>query len=263
MKLLLLLLLTPALLMGQEKEEVGLQLSLIAETTSIVPGEPLTVGVHLQHDPEFHSYWKSPGIVGMATQLDWNLPPGWTASPILWPYPDLCDMAGHPCHGYQRDVTLLTTITPPAEIDPVPQPLKVTATWMCCAKGCYPGSKELSLNLPVSTQNKIDPVNSLLIEKAKKEIPLESENWTGRFHTAADDSHLILVFKGPSEEKPEYFFSSDGQLSSNQKQTFNKTAPDTWELSIARAEFSPTDKASLPGVLKTSLSHYQVNALPK
>ena len=262
-KSLLILLLLTNLLLGEEEKETGLTLTLISENQAIVPGNPFTVGIHIQHEPEYHTYWKSPGIVGMATQLEWHLPDGWTASPTHWPYPQLCDMAGHPCHGYKRDVTLLTTLTPPAEIADADKTLKVSAAWMCCAKGCYPGRKDLSLTLPVAATSESDPTASALIEKAKKEIPQASENWTVQFRTESDDSRLILTFKGPSEEEPQYFFSSDNQISSNQKQTFRETAPGTWELSIARAEFSPTDQTTVPGILKTSLDYYQVAALPK
>ena len=90
MKLLLSLCLLPALLYGQASEETGLKLTLMSESLTIVPGEPLTVGLHIQHEPDFHTYWKNPGIVGIATILEWELPPGFTASEISWPYPELC-----------------------------------------------------------------------------------------------------------------------------------------------------------------------------
>ena len=263
MKLLLLLSLIPSLLLGQEKEDMGLHLSLISENQTIVPGEPFTVGIHIQHEPEYHTYWKSPGIVGMATQLKWHLPEGWTASAIRWPYPQRCDMAGHPCHGYKRDITLLTTLTPPAKISDADQTVKVSAAWMCCAQGCYPGNKELALTLPVSTRKESEPTNAALIKKAEQEVPQQSENWTVQFQPESDDSRLQLTFKGPEKEKPQYFFSSDGQISSNQKQQFRELSPGTWELLIARADFSPSGKESLPGVLKTAHGHYQINALPE
>ena len=256
---LLLLALVPALLNAQQKEKpTGLRPSLIAENQTIVPGEPFTVGFHLEHEPGYHTYWENPGIVGMATQLKWDLPPGFSASPIIWPYPEVSDMAGHPCHGYERDVTLLTIITPPERIESETVTLKATAAWMCCAKGCYPGNTEFSLTLPISAQNQPNPASAALIAKARKEVPKKSKDWTVRLLPKSTPSQLVLSFQGPLGEEPAYFFSTDGQISSDQKQTFRKTAPSTWELTIARAQFSPQDKDNVPGILETSLSHHFV-----
>ncbi|MGJ8726749.1 MAG: protein-disulfide reductase DsbD domain-containing protein [Roseibacillus sp.] len=263
MKLLTLLTLLPALLYGQQKEEVGLDLSLVAENKSIVLGEAFTVGIHIQHEPGYHTYWKNPGIVGMATNLEWDLPLGFTASQTLWPYPELCDMAGHPCHGFERDVTLLTTITPPENTTSTEINLKVSVAWMCCAQGCYPGSKELSLALPISLKSHPHPKHSLIIKKAKKEVPQPSNTWTAHLLSRSDEAPLTLTFKGPPGEEPQYFFSSDGQISSDQKQAFRKTDSGTWELSITRAKFSPRGKKSLPGILKTSLTFHQVSVSPQ
>ena len=54
----------------------GLDIGLIAETASITPGRPVTLGVHIEHFPGFHTYWQNPGMVGMETSLDWKLPEG-------------------------------------------------------------------------------------------------------------------------------------------------------------------------------------------
>ena len=104
---------------AQEDPELigpGLEIGLISESTGVTPGRPLTLGLHIHHLPGFHTYWKSPGIVGMATSIEWSLPEGFTASKIRWPYPQNTFMSKYPCHGYERDVTLIVDITPPEQI---------------------------------------------------------------------------------------------------------------------------------------------------
>ena len=93
----------------------GLSIGLISENSSIAAGEPFVVGIDIKHFPGFHTYWKNPGMVGVGTSIEWTLPNGFTASEISWPYPEKSFMAQYPCHGYERDVTLLVTITPPCQ----------------------------------------------------------------------------------------------------------------------------------------------------
>src|SRR5262245_53837871 len=64
-----------------------LKIELVSEVTSIVPGKPFYVGLHLQHQPGDHTYWRFPGIVGVPTGIKWELPEGFKAGPIEWPEP--------------------------------------------------------------------------------------------------------------------------------------------------------------------------------
>lgn len=261
MKNLILLTLLPSLLFAEPKEETtGLDLTLIAEQQAITAQEAFTVGLHIKHQAGYHTYWKNPGIVGVATQLQWELPAGFSASDIRWPTPEVSDMAGHPCHGYERDVTLLTTVTPPKNITSSEVTLKVTASWMCCAEGCYPGSKELTLTLPVSHEASKNIAYSPLFEKARNELPLSGKSWLVKLLSEPEASPIILEFHHDGDEQPLYFFSSDGQISSDHKQNFIKTENGTWTLTIPKSDYAPEKQKTLPGVLKTSHNSHQVFA---
>ncbi len=250
-------------LLSAEEENTGLTVSLISEQKTIAPGHAFLVGFHIQHEPGYHTYWQSPGIVGLATQLDWELPEGFQASPLTWPYPERCDMVGHPCHGYHRDVTLLTTITPPATFTGDQVTLTATASWMCCARSCHPNNQTLSLTLPVAKAPSPHPQHQPLILTAQQEVPVPSEHWNLKSaKLVAEQWHLHFV--STNEERPRYFFSSDGQISSDQPQNFitGKEAGE-WTLIIAAAEFPPTDReeiSHLQGVLQTDRGHHQVSA---
>ena len=78
----------------------NIESELVAETTAIVPGQPLTVALRLKHDPHWHTYWQVPGDSGLPTTIKWALPEGWSAGPIQWPVPQrLCCCC---CQGSQR-----------------------------------------------------------------------------------------------------------------------------------------------------------------
>ena len=128
------------------------QASLVTAETSIQPGRPFTVALHLVHDPHWHTYWLNPGT-GLATKLVWDLPAGFTAGEIQWPAPSLIkDHAGNVSgNGYEGDLLLPVTLTPPADLPPgAVVELKARAEWLMCEEVCIPGSAQVHVGLPVS-----------------------------------------------------------------------------------------------------------------
>ena len=67
---------------------------LVSEVKSIRAGEPFTIGVRIIHAPGWHTYWKSPGVAGVPTVLDWDMPEGFKADSFQWPAPQSSIMAG-------------------------------------------------------------------------------------------------------------------------------------------------------------------------
>ena len=60
---------------------------LVAEPRAVRGGEPFTVAVRLRMAEHWHTYWRNPGDSGLATEIAWTLPPGFSAGPIQWPAP--------------------------------------------------------------------------------------------------------------------------------------------------------------------------------
>src|SRR5580698_5329763 len=91
------------------------QASLVSAQDTVRPGRPFTVALRLVHQPEWHTYWVNPGT-GLATSLKWTLPPGWKASEILWPTPEILkDGTGAIIgDGFHGDLLMPVTITPAA-----------------------------------------------------------------------------------------------------------------------------------------------------
>jgi thiol:disulfide interchange protein DsbD len=233
----------------------GIDIALVPENTAIAKGEPFTVGVKIHHHEGFHTYWQNPGIAGVPVKLQWELPEGFSAGPIQWPYPEKTMMAIHPVHGFERDVMLLVEITPPGEIAPPRVTLKATASWMACADGCYPGKKTLSCELPVAAEAKPDPVVASAFQKAREELPKPLQGWSAELLSAPDAREIRLRLTPAADHAAEpgdlYFFSSDGQISSDPPQRVVKTKTG-YELIAERSPYGPKGKTSLPGVLVSS-----------
>ena len=128
--------------------------SLLADTTAIVPGKPFEVGVLLEMEPRWHTYWEYPGDAGLPTSISWTLPEGFVAGPIQWPLPHrVLEPGDIEVYAYKDKVLLLTAIVPPAQIAEATVSLRAQVDWLVCAEICIPGSADLELSLPVAGQS--------------------------------------------------------------------------------------------------------------
>lgn len=253
----LILPLLPMMAAAEKKTPEGVEVALVSRNTGIAAGTPFRVGLKIHHHPGFHTYWQNPGIAGVPTDLTWKLPEGFSAGPIQWPFPEKTMMAIHPVHGYERDVMLLVDITPPAVIRDTKVTLQATASWMACAKGCFPGSADLELILPVSQKPESDPAVRTAFVMAQEEIPSPLENWSVALLSAKDAKQihfrLIPASKGTAAPENLYFFSSDGQVSSDQPQRVETAKDGSLTITLVRSEQSPKGKATLPGILESTV----------
>src|SRR5580658_2332184 len=130
-----------AILAAAPASRAQVSASLVSADASIQPGTPFTLALRLVHKPHWHSYWVNPGT-GLPTTLKWSLPDGWKAGDIQWPAPILLtDTRGNVIgNGYEGDLLLPVTITPPAELKPgATVVLPVAADWLMCQEECVPG----------------------------------------------------------------------------------------------------------------------------
>ena len=145
-------------LLSAASAQTGLKLQLVPERTAIVPGESFRVGLFIQHDKGWHTYWRQPGIVGVPTTVKWTLPEGFTAGPLEYPEPEATKMFQIKAQGYERDVLLQTQMKAPSNVKPGAKiTLKGRAAWMCCGNTCHPDTMELTLTLPVAAKSAPDP----------------------------------------------------------------------------------------------------------
>src|SRR5205823_13799940 len=87
---------------------------LLADTTAVKPGEPFTVGLLLDIEPDWHVYWTNPGDSGAPTTVTFKLPKGFTVGETEYPvpikFPQPGDVVGY---GYKESVLLTAKVTPP------------------------------------------------------------------------------------------------------------------------------------------------------
>ncbi|MBY0408484.1 MAG: hypothetical protein K2Q01_12400, partial [Rickettsiales bacterium] len=127
-------------------------ISLIAEKDGIPTGEAesFRVGVRIEAHDGWHTYWENPGDAGLATQLKWTLPEGFTASSIDWPTPTRMNEGPLSIYAYEGEVFLPVTITPAEPLKEGEQlSLKLRVDLLVCHEICVPEGADLELSLPV------------------------------------------------------------------------------------------------------------------
>ncbi|WP_395719203.1 protein-disulfide reductase DsbD domain-containing protein [Prosthecobacter sp.] len=231
--------------------QTGLQLQLVSEQTAIVPGKPFTVGLWIEHNRGWHTYWRVPGIVGVPTQMKWDLPKGWRAEDLVYPEPERTLMFKIKAQGFDRDVMLRTEITPPANLKPGGQvTLTGKASWMCCGNSCHPGSMDLSLMLPVADTAELNEKWHKLLNAERARAERTSDAWTA---TAGEKGRTITlqlkpasgtarVIKNQREADRIIVFTEDGWFDTDKPQIIQLHSDGSLTITLTRADVFPGGK---------------------
>jgi len=245
---------------GEAKQKPGLQkIQLVTDIGAITPGEPFTVGLVIDPLPGHHTYWRGPGIVGVATNFNWTLPAGFSAGEVAWPPPQKVLMAGITAYGYRESQILLTTITPPEDIEDSEVTLRARIAWMACATSCNPGVDDFTLTLPVHRSGTPAAGDAGLADAfaaVRRTIPQTAPaSWKVEVRSAAADRiELDLHVPGFSETaaKSVSFFCYDMQVDSDEPQRVEVLATGEvtgLRLHLVRPGVAPQSPSRFAGVL--------------
>ena len=170
---------------------------LLLEKSSVAPGESFDVALRLRMNEGWHTYWKHPGDSGEPTRIRWNLPPGFTAGDIQWPYPRKISLAPLTTYGYEGEVMLLIPFKAASDAKPGTT-ARVTADvdWMVCEKICIPEEVILALDVPIG-EGPVVPAepaaSAFAITRAK--LPVSADDWN--ITASEDDGQFVLRIVPP------------------------------------------------------------------
>jgi len=116
-------------------------------------GAALELGLLLQHEPGWHTYWKNPGDSGLPTELRWNLPAGMQADAIQWPTPRKIAIGRLANFGYDGTLLLPVSVQTTASFRSPPGAtavaVQLNASWLVCRTECIPQEGVFNLRLPL------------------------------------------------------------------------------------------------------------------
>jgi len=230
---------------GSENVDVA----LVTERTSIRPGEPVRVGLHMKMKHGWHTYWKQPGDAGLPLRIVWALPAGFAAGPIEWPTPERIPTGELMSYGYGHEVLFGVTITPPAHVGTDSVTIGGTFDWLECKDVCLSGSARLEIALPVgSDAPRPGPASRLFVE-ARTRMPGSSRGWS--LASAAGPRAIELSFRPPPGVSPRggYLFVDQPLVVVHAAPQGFERAGERYRLTLTPAENAAEPPKRITGVL--------------
>ena len=174
------------------------QVRLLLSADTARPGDTVLAGVDMKMEPDWHTYWKNPGEAGMATKIEWQLPPGVTAGEIQWPLPEKLPPAEVTTYGYSNEVMLIVPLRLATNLAADPLDLKANVSWLECKESCLPGSGDVAATLNIGNETK-PSADAALIQLWEKKVPQTNEqfSFTAWWEGPAKDDLRPLIIESP------------------------------------------------------------------
>lgn len=242
-------------------ETAHLEAELVAQGQA-APGGETYVALVQTLEPGWHSYWRNPGSAGEATTLDWTLPRGWSAGPIVWATPTRIPVGPLVSFGYEGKVVLPVPIRVPAEARPGSrETLKAEASFLVCKEICIPAQASLTVDLVVSQTPAPDPRGGPLVAEALAAAPKPG----GLVAVVANaQGKTRLAVTGPALKEASiteaFFFPFDPALLDAAAAQAVELGPDGLTLTLTPQ--SGAGLAPLSGVLRLGDRAYEITATP-
>jgi thiol:disulfide interchange protein/DsbC/DsbD-like thiol-disulfide interchange protein len=227
------------------------QAQLVASVRAVRPGDQVVLGVQQRIIPHWHTYWRNPGDSGIATTIAWTLPMGASADDIQWPTPSRFNVGPVTNLGYEKEVTLLTSVQVPENAKAGESfPIQAKVNWLVCQEVCIPQEVQLELVLPIVQKGATIALGSPLINQAKARLPVTSP-WPVQAEQRADK--LALKVTSPelqsAKVKDIWFYPAKwGQVVHNAEQV-RRQEGDALVLDLQSGEDPVTAGGTLSGVL--------------
>ena len=154
-------------------------------------GKTFWLGLQLQHTREWHTYWRNPGDSGLPTLLEFKLPPGLEAGPVLWPLPQKLSAGTLTNYGFENDALLAVEVkVTSAYRAPMngQLPVQLHANWLVCRLECIP--QEGDFRLEFASQSSFAPhakafTTLLKQQPAQLDAPQKTARFEGDFLMAS------------------------------------------------------------------------------
>jgi thiol:disulfide interchange protein/DsbC/DsbD-like thiol-disulfide interchange protein len=225
---------------------------LVADVSTIRPGEPFTAAIRLLLDDGWYTYWVNPGDAGTPASIEWDLPAGFQTGPLEWPYPERIEVPPLMSYGYSDEVLLLVQTTPPADLELGSSVvLEANAQWLVCSDICLPAEQRVRLELRVAQAAAPDDEWTERLAAARDRLPVSAAGWElSAERTAAGYELQVASQRGEFDwdEDPYYFPIEDGVVAPAAPQLVSRSGG-RLTLDLQESSYATAPAARLRGVL--------------
>jgi thiol:disulfide interchange protein len=177
------------------------RVDLVSESAGIAPGAAVWLGIRQRIAEGWHTYWSNPGDSGEPLAVEWALPPGFSANPIVWPPPERIRVGPAMSHGYTGEAVLLVRLAAPPDLPPGGAvTLRGRASWLVCEKICIPEEADLALTLPVVAGKPAPAAGAAVIARARRAVPVASP-WAAAVRASPERVVLSVAARGLAADR--------------------------------------------------------------
>ncbi len=169
--------------------------------------ESFYVGVRLQMQDGWHTYWENPGDSGSPFEANWSTDEGVIVENVQWPTPITIPYPPLMTYGYEGDIVFPFQVFRSQETEL--KTISVDFNFLICADICIPESASLSLDLSSASPSKIldNQINNLPTKTINTNSSIEGDNLVISFQSTESFSNAYLF---PRESGN--FFYPENQL---------------------------------------------------
>ena len=184
---------------GNPVETGHANVSLVKLDTNLSAQNELFIGIKMDMQKNWHTYWKNPGDSGGPIKVIWNLPENVTIEGPLWPTPELLPYPPLMTYGY-KDFVIFPYKVSYTDIDNLSF-VGADIDFLICDDVCVPEKANINTSF-----------NKLLPSKRFKEWLLKVTDITLPILGSQTNEFLELRFSYNDQIRSIYFFSDDQNM---------------------------------------------------
>ncbi|XOV77939.1 MAG: protein-disulfide reductase DsbD family protein [Aestuariibacter sp.] len=224
---------------SQQATGPHIQVSLVHEYEGLIAGQANSIGILLEPEELWHTYWRNPGDSGEAPKVTWTSDSAAEFGAIQWTLPKAIPVAHLVNYGYEGANLLMVDVFLPENLSAKRVAITADLSWLVCKDDCIPGWATLSIELPV-TQNRVVTHWQALFQQTRDNLP----KWLTESATfEITDEHIVIAL--PMELVESFDISSlqllpfrNDVIQHSSTQT-KVAADDTLLVTVKRSEYFP------------------------
>ena len=182
--------------------------------------ESFYVGIRLQMQDGWHTYWENPGDSGSPFEATWTTDAGVIIENVSWPTPQTIPYPPLMTFGYEGDVVFPFQVF--RSLDTKLTEISLDFDFLICADICIPEQATLTLDLT-------SVPSSDLLDQAIDNLPTKLV----KTKSTISGDELKVVFRSPKEFSTAYIFPREGDLFAyTPNQTISQIDENTFEITL-------------------------------
>lgn len=242
---------------GDNEPDEYVSLKIIADKTNVSGGEIIHLAIEQTIYPKWHTYWLNPGDSGLPFGVEWDLPEGYSVSPLEWPAPKKIAFGELTNYGYEEQAVLLQKLNIPNNISTEPLTIRGKVNLLACHDICIPETHDVQITL-----NGDDVANPEFIINAKNNLPV-TLNYKAVFYE--DGNNFIIDITNNQiafNTDNTYIAPEEWGLVNNNASANIETIDNGYHITQTRGERDLSEIEKFPFVLSDGSNSYNLIALP-